>query len=78
VRFHIATLGAGEGGGLIGGIEIAVHREDPRAFLCEPQHSGTAIAQGFSRALSGADDDGDFVLETHGFSSTRMVGGLLT
>jgi hypothetical protein len=42
--FTFAALGAGEARGLIGGSEIALHSEGPRAFLCEPQHNRSAFA----------------------------------
>ena len=40
--------------------QIAVDREQLRAFAREAQRSRAAVAHPLSRRLAGADDDGDF------------------
>src|SRR4029077_7945046 len=49
----------------ISGAEMIVDREHLGPFLSEAQHGGAAVAHALARGLSCADDDGDFILETH-------------
>ena len=49
----------------LGGENIIVDREHPGPFLSEAQHRGAPISHSFTRRLSGADHDGDLVLQTH-------------
>ena len=75
VRFErdaLAALLARETGRLFGRREVAVHREDLRAFLDEPQRCSAAVSQALARALPCADDDGDLVLQAHSLPLTAV------
>ena len=50
---------------LLDGGEIVVDGQDLGALLGEPQNRGAAIAHPLARRLTGADDDGDFILKAY-------------
>src|SRR5690349_1378283 len=71
IRLECQAFGALLGNqcsGLICGIDIPVYRENLCAFLCEADRSRAAVARTFSRALSGADDDGYLSGQSHEIS----------
>ena len=51
--------------GLLRRGEIAVDGQHRRAFLREADDGRPAVAHAGARPLPGADDDGDFVFQTH-------------
>jgi hypothetical protein len=69
----------------LGGGEVVVDCQHLGAFLCKAQNRGTAVAQAFARRLTGAQYDGDLILETdanlggkqHDCRSTEFTGALV-
>src|ERR1700720_1145247 len=74
--YALATLRRHRGG-LLGGGDKPVDRQDPGAFLREAERRRTAVPDPLTGALPGANDYSDLAFETHGSTPATGVQGCL-